>query len=170
MRYIFHGIVIAFVACTGRTQEQQNPGERTPARTIQIILTRDGKPIPNPEVEISFVKGGGGDTTRITSADGFLEAPPYDSALTFYRVRYGKFKADMMGAFLDLEFSGMITPEIRKWWIEIDTPPFSGRKRPYDPAEIPYLFSIYLDEKGLSGMTVTGREETDPIISPRFPH
>lgn len=154
MRYFFYGIVIAFVACTGRTQEEQNPGERTPARTIQIILTRDGKPVPNPEVEISFVKGTG-DTTRITSADGFLAAPPYDSALTFYRVRYGRFKAEMMGPFLNLEFSGMITPKITKWWIEIDTPPFSGRKN-YDPAETPYLFSIYLDEKGLSGITVTG--------------
>jgi hypothetical protein len=136
MRYIFYGIVIAFAACTGQTREEQNPEERTPARRIEIILTRDGKPVSNPEVEISFVKVAG-DTTRITSADEFLEAPPYDSALRFYRVRYGKFKADMIGPFLNMEFSGMITPEIRKWWIDIARRHFPGGKVIMTPPRSP---------------------------------
>ena len=122
---------------------------------IEFVLTKDNSIVDNSEINILVLKDSS-DTVKYSSVNNKINLPLYDSSMTFFGVRHLDYKFDLAGDFLKYELPSVISADVKKWYMDIDTLPF---EKEIKDSTILYIFRISSDENKMNQIQTYGRRQ-----------
>jgi hypothetical protein len=111
---------------------------------IEFVVAENNQTINKSEIKV-VVAYGSVDTVEYASVDRRIKLPMYDSAMTFFSIRYKAYKSDFSGDFLKYELPTINNSSVTTWFINVDTPPF---EKAYTYSTLRYVFHISTDKHG----------------------
>ena len=129
-KYVLSFIVLLllFFSCSRRSQTNYSKNEE---HNISVRVNIDGRDLDQNEldekVSFTYLTYLNPDTTYLQMNNGEFTAPKFDTLMTYFKIDCAGYTADFKGGTLDLVLASMLSEEITRWEIEIDTPPFNTK-------------------------------------------